>query len=413
MATYPSIRGYFEVTNVSFAPNVIPFGGETEYTITVKNLSGRKITSMYAIMQLVYKDVSGVMRTSNNVYLHGSDAFEFASISWASGTSKTFKGKFSPTAYYYKPTDENRLLDCYLTLDITTNVTFADGGNSDQIYNIDGINNEHLKVFATRYVPSISKFSAERSTGENADDEGENILAGIRLRLDDDSHADRLRLYLLYRDRGADGDYASIDLSGLMHDALMEEVITVITDIFNKNSDWELRLVYGDEFESVVSVLELSRAFANVHLSGASTGGVCFGSFSKATEGKPSFQCYYPAVFYAGIDGVTNYELGEVNTGGRWLNGETIYRSVVSGSVSTTAGTAKAEVIASIPNVETVVNMYGTVNRGGAVFPLSMYGADDNHHRTAFTSGNVQFTSTHSASVCVTIEYTKSTEEVS
>jgi hypothetical protein len=106
---------------------------------------------------------------------------------------------------------------------------------------------------------------------------------------------------------------------------------------------------------------------------------VCFGGFSKATEGNPLLQCYYPAQFHGGIEGVTNYSAGEVETGGKWIDGRKIYRRVVEMNV--TAKNAMTDVYTFPENVE-VINMGGYVNRSGGTyrFGLNWYAASNNYH---------------------------------
>ena len=76
---------------------------------------------------------------------------------------------------------------------------------------------------------------------------------------------------------------------------------TLITRTFSKSSDWYFLLVFGDDYESVQAGCMVARAFANLHLSGSSTGGVCFGGFSTAQEGDPRLESHYPAHLYGGI----------------------------------------------------------------------------------------------------------------
>jgi hypothetical protein len=421
MATYPSTKGYFEVTSAGFTPSVIPFGGEAEYSITVKNVSGKKITSMYAILRLHFKDASGAMQVSDYVYLHGGPAFEFASISWTSGASKTFKGKFSPTSYY-KPTSESRLLDCYLSLDIVTSASFSDGSGSDIIYNLDGANGENLKVFDSRYVPTVSKFAAVRADGDKEDDEGENALTTVRLALRDGTYYNRLSLQFRYRDKAVGGAYKSIDISSYIGQALTADVVTTIIEktigteeialILGKNSDWELQLWFGDEFESVTAPLTdpflLPRSFANVHLSGKKNGGVCFGSFSKATDENPLFQCYYPAEFEEGIKGGFTYESGEVRTGGKWIDGKKIYRYVFVGDSDNELPTLPFK-------ISNLISASGTLKGSDGSFrpiPYSYYGSS-NWTACFYVDGNnkinLQLGSGYAGkqTVIIILEYTK------
>ena len=53
--------------------------------------------------------------------------------------------------------------------------------------------------------------------------------------------------------------------------------------------------------ETVSATFLIGNVFTNVHLAGVSTGGVCFGGYSSATEGAPKFECYYPAYLKGGI----------------------------------------------------------------------------------------------------------------
>lgn len=430
MAVFTSFDKNFEVTAISFSPNIIAVGEETSYSISIKNVSGKKISSMYAQMKLFYKATDGKVHGSNSVFVYGGPGYDLKSISWTSGSTKTFTGKFifSPVAAY-PPDIDTRLLPLFkgsdagysesfggnerlgLFLNITTNATFGDGSNTDSFFDLRGENSEYLYVIDARYTPSIAIFAAERSTGSEPNDEGENLLADIALGKSAAARPEFMTLYLYYCDKATPvSDPAAVNLTSWIPSALAGEIQTVISETLNKNADWDLVLWFGDQYESAAAAIVVSKSFANVHLSGASTGGVCFGSFSKSTEGNPLFECYYPARFFGGIHGVNVFSTEEVATGGRWIDGKRIYRKTVSGSVSTTSGTAKTAVIATIADVAAVVNMFGIVDRGGTLFPIVLYAGDNNHHRTSYSNGNVQFTSTHSATAYVTVEYTKTTD---
>jgi len=60
--------------------------------------------------------------------------------------------------------------------------------------------------------------------------------------------------------------------------------------------------IFAEDHESTSVRLNVGRAFANLHLSGAQSGGVCFGGFSSSTEGNPKLESHYPAHLYGGID---------------------------------------------------------------------------------------------------------------
>lgn len=76
---------------------------------------------------------------------------------------------------------------------------------------------------------------------------------------------------------------------------------------------FRMEFAYTATTESGVSSTETASAtflignvFTNVHLAGVSTGGVCFGGYSSATEGVPKFECYYPAYLKGGIAQIGN-----------------------------------------------------------------------------------------------------------
>lgn len=439
MAIFTSGKGYFEVSSLSFAPDIITFGEETAFKISIKNVSGKKISSMYMRGMLYYRSVDGEVRPSSNVFLFGGPSFDMKSISWANGVTKTFEGKISFSApASYPPDMSTRLLPLFTLRDIVSSgddtrlgfrllivadSIFADGTNTDNIYDLRGADSEYLYVIDKRYRPSILAFSAERSDGVSFHDEGENVLAGMRLALGDNTHRDRLSLQFRYRDNAVGGAYTSIDISTLMQHALSGSITTLIQIapnenlVLDKNSDWDLVLWYGDQFESAVyptrDAFILPRSFANMHLSGKKNGGVCFGSFSKATDENPLFQCYYPAEFEEGIKGGFTYESGEVRTGGKWIDGKEIYRYVM---VAQSALDGGAGVIGQMPSaIENLISTSGTMKgTDGSVRPIPYAYYGNNTFTVCYyidASGaiNFQIGSGYSGTntIILVLEYTK------
>ena len=96
--------------------------------------------------------------------------------------------------------------------------------------------------------------------------------------------------------------------------------------IFLPQYQYEFMLVLTEDVETLYASTVLPAAFANLHLSGHSTGGVAIGRFSGATLGNPRFECAYPASFYGGIEGVNRYSTAAVRTGGTWVDGRPLYR---------------------------------------------------------------------------------------
>ena len=117
-----------------------------------------------------------------------------------------------------------------------------------------------------------------------------------------------------------------------------------------------MEFAYTATTESGVSSTETASAtflignvFTNVHLAGVSTGGVCFGGYSSATEGAPKFECYYPAYLKGGIaqigDGSGNLlELLGVEHG-------SIASMTLTGSATSTLEVTFPRAFASAPDV--------------------------------------------------------------
>lgn len=434
MAVFTSFNKNFEVTAISFSPNIITVGEETSYSISIKNVSGKKISGMYAQMKLFYKATDGKVHGSNSVFVYGGSGYDLKSISWASGSTKTFTGKFvfMPTSAY-PPNIDTRLLPLYkgsdagysaafggnerlgLMLNITTNATFNDGSNTDLFFDLRGENSEYLLVLDAKYKPAITIFDAERSSGADPDDEGENLLATIGLSVNSEAKLEYLGLELRYRARGdSTAPTNVIDITSVMTSALDNTIVTLINDIFEKNTDWDVTLWFGDQYENATAAIVVSRAFVNVHLSGASTGGVCFGSFSKSTEGNPLFECYYPARFFGGIHGVSNYQEGEVKTGGTWIDGKPIYRKAVH--VDITSLNINYTVANIGVNVDSLISIGGILVRdGNTQWPPNYYVSDTSYCSVWLnaTDGSIRAKTSAAHSGYLVFEYTKATEEVS
>lgn len=265
-----------------------------------------------------------------------------------------------------------------------------------------------------RYKPTISEFNLKRAIDGAYNDEGVHVLTSMKLAVASGATTSDMSLKLYYAQSTTPTTSSSyLDLTSQISDLItgVSDSETLISNSFSNGTDWNFLLVFGDQWEQTTAPASIQKAFANLHLSGFESGGACFGGFSSSTEGVPKLESRFPAYFYSGINGVTNYSTEEVATGGTWIDGKPIYCITVSGSASTSSGTAKTVTVATIADVDAVVDMRGAVNRSGAVFPLTLYGGNSsNHHRTSVTDGVLKFTTTHTATVYATILYTKTTD---
>lgn len=240
----------------------------------------------------------------------------------------------------------------------------------------DAVEVESFNFLDAYYTPKIEKFIVERTA-----DEANTVKATIKL-----SHADGLTTTQINRLSCTLSDWDGTEYRTLTLHRTMTELYTgvtddtaVITDTFDTGKDHTLTLVFGDTAEVVQQIDTVEHAFANLHLSGASTGGACYGGFCKATENNPMLESYYPAYFYNGIAyGGINYPLegtGEQDTGVKWVDGKTIYRQAIK-FTSFTKGSYVYKNISSRGTIDTVVAMYGTAKYAGGQYPVPSTAAE-------------------------------------
>lgn len=107
-------------------------------------------------------------------------------------------------------------------------------------------------------------------------------------------------------------EFAINPSTGKVTNNLASGVSPKISDTISASSNYYLKIAFNDPYEPCSAIVSIPRAFANVHLSEYSGGGVCFGGYSKsASEMKALFETYYPTRLYRGVE-----QIGEKNAEG-------------------------------------------------------------------------------------------------
>lgn len=279
--------------------------GETlNLSFNFKNGYGNKITKLQ--IELYYSMESFVGSTytfserlhrilgAENIYDSSG-----ASVNIPNGSSQDFYTTFAipeEIAYRFSTYPNTRAVPIYISYVLIE----SDGTRLGGKHPID-----NFHILNRRYTPAIPTFALERATDGTPNDEGENVLTDLKLSLADTTdYAKFLTAKLYYaQDDAATTEDTAIDLTSKISTLLtgVTDSTSLITQTFSRSSDWDFMLVFGDAYESAAVHYSLGHAFANVHLSGASTGGVCFGGFSSSAEGDPRFESRYPAYLYGGI----------------------------------------------------------------------------------------------------------------
>ena len=164
---------------------------------------------------------------------------------------------------------------------------------------------------------------------------------------------------------GSDGSSRSVNLTqaqltaALTSDGYSETKPGIFSNFVSAlGVDYTLTLTLGDDYDQATFADTVMRSFARLHFSGAKNGGVAVGMFSSSTDDKPKFEVAdtHESFFYGGIYGATNFEAGEVKTGGRWIDGKPIYRYGVTLNAQSTGKTKSYP----LPfEVDTLLSIYG------------------------------------------------------
>ena len=152
---------------------------------------------------------------------------------------------------------------------------------------------------------------------------------------------------------------------------------------------------------------------ANFALAGSKFG-ASFGCMPKGTEYRPMLESAYPIYAYAGIDGVTNYVEGEVNTGGRWIDGRPIYRNVVRVSFTATNTNITVTTINDLRRVLDIRSYLCDNNSdnpsGGGQYPNVFFYSTSNYITTFFSAKDLIVRSSRAAHGYLIVYYTKTTD---
>ena len=275
-------------------------------------------------------------------------------------------------------------------------------------YNTEGILEtaeiaDPVTYINVRCSPAIDTLDVQRSSSGQPDESGVFLLVDGKLGLSPNADISAMKLTMYYAENAtADTAAQSIDLTASVP-ALLSGVTAsadVVTAAFSNASAWNFLFVFGDEYESVSIRRNIFKAFANLHLSGLPTGGVCMGGFSTSQKNEPKFECHYPAYFYGGValGGMKDISTEEVDTGVKWINGKTIYAKTLVYTGAAGGTTYSLELPEGVENVwldaansfhdnynGTVYGPNAVVN-GAAVF-LILLSASGAVFRTALSTG--------------------------
>ena len=346
------------ISNIVTNAKTYIVGEKLNIRFDFKNQSGVTIPRLYIQAVLIRKDFVGNTSTGFDTIgkIFGISIQNGDTVNLANGASMSVSASITipdKVAQYFTDYSETRAVPVNIRY-VAQDTSLGNFGTTWQT---------EAFVLNKRFNPQITGLDLERYADGQPSDEGENVLMTLSHSLSTTVNASSmLAMRLHYKKNGdATTSSASIDLSSNIGKT---SITTMLGNTFSKGSDWGFLVYLGDKYENVTLEAKLFKSFANLHLSGESVGGVCFGSFCTKTtdeEGNPvaKFECHYPAYFYGGIvlGGMKDYSLDEVDTGVKWIDGSPIYRKVVEVGAVNKGATVDTDM--NTGALGAVINMYG------------------------------------------------------
>ena len=289
----------FTVTSCTVSRSVMTPEDTVDITLTAKNNFGSKLTKFG--LNLCFTNADRGL--SGNGYWVPVVQAE-TSISWANGASKTATWSITPDTIMSQPlyasiySSLKTRLSSVRTLPFRLEIvgTSSDGSFASTVYTVSG-----LTYIDKYYNPQITL-----DAWRYPNDEATALAATMKVELADGNNASNFTATMYYA-RDAKATTSSSVLSmNVSRDVLFgvgySANTSVLPGTYANGSVYSFLLVVTDGIETASATCVVDRAFANLHLSGQSTGGVAIGKFSAATYGNPLFECEFPAVFGGGIN---------------------------------------------------------------------------------------------------------------
>ena len=302
----------FQVTSCTVNKSIIAPTDTVEIKLTVKNVTGSKVVKFGVSFLFTSADL-GI----SNGWV--PTLAPESSVSWANNASKTFTYSVCPDSImsqamynsYYNNMIKPRLAELK-TLPFRIEMT---GVCSDGCGVFEDYTTSDLRYIDQWYRPVITL-----DAWRYPDDESEALAATMKVELEDGPNASRFTATMRYAQDAKATTSSPVFNMVVERDVLFGVGYSANTSIlpgtFTNGSMYSFLLVVTDGYETATAQITVDRAFANMHLSGKTTGGVAFGRFSTATQGSPKLECDYPAYFYGGIEkgGVSVANITSINS---------------------------------------------------------------------------------------------------
>ena len=408
MAILTSKNGLYEIETLSFSPNAIVWGEKSTCTVSITNKTGKKLSGVFVHL-MIYYNAAGDASTK--------DHFGYTLIDidgyWAVNTTKTLtisvpryeanvmSGRAIPSfTSRAMPKAKRKIGNTTYTRGCELHVYTSSEAYNDEFEDLYGSNHKYFAIIDKHYLPTISDTFAVNRKNDESTECWTTLQVGYADGLTDVQKA-RMTCKAYY-------DGTEITLPDSITQGVLVAGITENYDFLSNQpvdiaDDHIIKVVFGDQYEQAEDSRTVMRCFANLHLSGYRTGGVCVGGFcddEKDSDGNhiAKFECYYPAYFYNGIT------VGGGSGGSIELEADTLLFGFMSNGKKDIYLTVPVPYMPSSVTTVTVTSIKGNVRCAGG------YGA-----ASAYVEGGTDYTSLVAAVTpcpsigAVTIRLTRST----
>ena len=299
MALFTSQGGSFEISALQFSPKYPTWGESVSCTVKVKNVSGADIANPWVTLTLEQKNTSG------GVYgtMIGSGIRRQGTWKKNGSITLTFSGtvtRLKDAAAY-----SERLMPSYNSSGVVLDIFDSSEVWIDGFNDIYGTDHEYFGVLDCKYSPSIPSFEVSRTSDESTS-VWTTLKLGCASGLDTTQKA--RMAYKAYVD-GKEVTIPSTITQAMLFTGITENTTFLSGTEVGVDSDHVVTVTWGDSYESASASYTVLRSFANLHLSGYSTGGACFGGFcSNETDATGAhvakLESYYPIYARKGIQNI-------------------------------------------------------------------------------------------------------------
>ena len=283
----------FSITSCTVSRSIMTPEDTVDITLTAKNTFGSKLTKFG--LNLCFTNADRGL--SGSGYWAPVVQAE-TSISWANGALKTATWSITPDTIMSQPlyasiyASLKTRLSSVRTLPFRLEIvgTASDGSYASTVYTVGGL------IYIDKYYNPQITFDAWRYPN----DEATALAATMKVELAEGNNASGFTATMYYAKDAKATTSSSVLNMNVSRDVLFgvgySANTSVLSGTFVNGSVYSFLLVVTDGIETASAMCVVDRAFANLHLSGQSTGGVAIGKFSASAYGNPLFECAFPIV---------------------------------------------------------------------------------------------------------------------